>query len=78
VAQPSVTGTVHLTMPLSTWAGLADAAGEVAGYGPVDAGACRDLTALMSQAAATRWQLSLLSPAGQAIATASASSGNAA
>jgi hypothetical protein len=74
-AQPIVTGTVHLTLPLSTWAGLAEAAGEVAGYGPVDAGTCRDLTGLMSQAASTRWQLSLVSPAGQAIATASARAG---
>ena len=74
-AQPIVTGTVHLTMPLSTWAGLADTAGEVAGYGPVDAGTCRDLTGLMSQDASTRWQLSLVSPTGQAIATASARAG---
>jgi hypothetical protein len=72
VAQPIVTGTVHVTMPLSTWAGLADAVGEVAGYGPVDAGTCRDLTGLMSQAASTRWQLSLLSPTGQATASARA------
>lgn len=75
VAQPIVTGTIHLTMPLSTWAGLADAAGDVAGYGPVDAATCRDLTSLMSQAATTRWQLSLLSPIGRAIATASARAG---
>ena len=75
VAQPVVTGTIHLTMPLSTWAGLADTAGEVAGYGPVDASTCRDLTGLMSQAATTRWQLSLLSPAGLAIATACARAG---
>ncbi len=74
-APPAVTGTIHLTMPLSTWAGLSDTAGEVAGYGPVDAAACRDLAALMTQATATRWQVSLVTPAGQAIATASARAG---
>jgi hypothetical protein len=74
-AQPAVSGTIHLTMPLSAWAGLSDAAGEVAGYGPADASTCRDLADLMSQAGATRWQLSLVSPAGQAIATASARAG---
>lgn len=75
VAQPAVTGTIYLTMPLSTWAGLTDTAGEVAGYGLVDAATSRDLATLMTQAAATRWQVSLVTPAGQAIATASARAG---
>ncbi len=73
LAPPAVTGTIHLTMPLSTWAGLSrHHAGEVAGYGPVDAATCRDLAALMTQATATRWQVSLVTPVGQAIAAASA------
>jgi hypothetical protein len=75
--QPAVTGTIHLTMPLSAWAGLSGTAGEVAGYGPVDAAGCRDLAAMMAAGPGTRWRLSLLTPAGQAIATAAARAGHA-
>src|SRR5258706_4212534 len=32
-----------LTMPASAWPGCSDSPGEVAGFGPVDADACRDL-----------------------------------
>jgi len=72
---PAVTGTIHLTMPLSTWAGLTDTAGEVAGYGPVDANGCRELAAMMTRDPAVRWRVSAVSPAGQAVATAAASAG---
>ena len=34
-------GSVNLTMPLASWLGAAQAPGEVAGFGPVDAGTCR-------------------------------------
>ena len=67
-----MTGTIHLTMPLTAWAGLTDTAGEVAGYGPADAATCRALAALMTPASTTRWQLSLLTPAGQPLATTTA------
>ncbi len=36
-------GTVHLTIPWSTWLGLSDRPGEVAGHGPVDAWTGREL-----------------------------------
>jgi hypothetical protein len=76
-AQPALTGSIHLTMPLSAWAGLSDTAGEVAGYGPADAAACRDLAAMMAAGPGTRWQISLVNAAGRAIATAAAKAGHA-
>ncbi|MGH3397876.1 MAG: hypothetical protein ACRDPO_24620, partial [Streptosporangiaceae bacterium] len=39
----SITGSVHLTMPLSAWLWLTDRPGEIAGSGTADAGTCRDL-----------------------------------
>ncbi len=63
---PRLTGTVNLTMPLSAWAGLADAPGEVAGYGPAGAGTCRELAAMMGTG--TRWCLTLTGPGGHAVA----------
>ncbi len=41
--QPQLAGQINLTFPLSAWARLSDASGEVAGYGPADTGTCRDL-----------------------------------
>ena len=46
-SDPAVTGTIHLTMPLATWAGLAKTAGEVSGYGPVDAATSRELAQVL-------------------------------
>ncbi len=74
-AGPAVTGTVHLTMPASAWAGLSDLSGEVAGHGPADAQTCRDLARQLSGNAATRWCLTLTGPAGQAVAHACARRG---
>ena len=42
-AGSSITGSVHLTMPLSAWLWLTDRPGEVAGSGTADADTCRDL-----------------------------------
>ena len=67
---PRLTGTVHLTMPLSAWAGVTDAPGEVAGHGPADAGTCRELAAMMGTSA--RWCLTLTGPGGRAAAHACA------
>jgi hypothetical protein len=64
-----VSGTIHLTLPLSAWAGLSDTAGEVAGYGPAPASICRDLAQLMTASPGTRWQLTLTTPDGQPLAT---------
>jgi hypothetical protein len=59
-------GTVNLTMPFDTWAGLAQRAGEVAGYGVADASTCLTLAGLMGQAA--RWCLTVTDKAGRPLA----------
>ena len=64
-------GTINLTMPLAAWAGLSDAPGELAGYGPADAVTCRDLAARAGPA--TRWCLTLTDSSGRAVAHACAS-----
>ena len=63
-------GTINLTMPLSAWAGLSDAPGELVGHGAADADTCRDLAARIGPA--TRWCLTLTGDDGQAIAHACA------
>jgi hypothetical protein len=70
-----ITGTVNLTLPLSAWLGHSQAPGDVAGYGPADAGTCRDLAAQLATHPATRWCLTLTDPAGHAIAHACARHG---
>jgi hypothetical protein len=67
----ALNGTVHLIIPATTWLGLADAPGEAAGLGPLDAWTCRDLAARLAAACATRWQVTLVDPDGQAVAHAS-------
>jgi hypothetical protein len=63
---PRLAGIVNLTMPISTWAGLAPRAGEVAGYGTVDASTCTRLAAMMGPA--TRWCLTLTDEHGRPVA----------
>jgi hypothetical protein len=70
---PRLTGRINLTMPLSTWAGLEDNAGEAAGYGPQDAATCRDLADMTD--AKTRWCLTLTDEHGRAVAHACARDG---
>jgi len=48
-------GTVHLTMPWSTWLGLSDRPGLVAGHGPVDAWTGRDLAGHLRAWGGTRY-----------------------
>ena len=38
---PALTGTINLTMPLSTWIGLSQSPGDVSGFGPLTADDCR-------------------------------------
>ena len=47
-AWPAVSGTIHLTMPLSAWLGD-DEPGDVAGHGPVDAATSRELAAMLPE-----------------------------
>jgi hypothetical protein len=50
---------VNLVMPASTWLGLADAPGEIAGTGAAGAGTCRDLAAALAARGDSRWCLTL-------------------
>jgi hypothetical protein len=61
-------GSVHLTMPATTWLGLTDTPGDIPGLGPVDAGTSRDLATTLAAHPATRWCITLTDPAGRAIA----------
>jgi hypothetical protein len=65
-------GSIHLTMPLAALAGLTNAPGEVAGYGPADAASCRDLALRLAADSATRWCLTLTGADGRAAAHACA------
>jgi hypothetical protein len=67
-------GTITLTMPLSAWLGLGEGPGEVAGYGPADAGTCRELAARTGPA--TRWCLTLTGADGRAVGHACAPAGS--
>jgi len=62
-----LTGTVNLTVPLTTWLGLTGQPGEAAGYGPLDAATCRDLTAVLASNPGSRWCLTITSPGGAAL-----------
>ena len=46
----ALAGSVHITLPASTWLGLADLPGEAAGLGPLDAWTSRDLAARLAAA----------------------------
>ncbi|MBO2446157.1 DUF222 domain-containing protein [Actinomadura barringtoniae] len=61
----SQVGTVQLTVPLTTYMGLADQPGEVAGYGPILADVARMLA---GNADAARWCVTVTDGQGQAIA----------
>jgi hypothetical protein len=70
---PQLTGTINLTMPLSTWLGLSNGPGELASYGPVDAVTGRELAAAMSSD--SQWCLTLTDRAGRPAAHACAREG---
>ncbi len=74
-AAPAVSGSIHLTMPLSAFLGSSGEPGEVAGHGPVDAATSRDLAALLSRNPRTRWCLTLTGPGGRAAGHACSSRG---
>jgi Domain of unknown function (DUF222) len=73
--QPGPTGSVNLTVPLVTWLGLSDAPGDVAGYGPLDGAAARDLADLLGRQPSSRWCVTLTGERGQPIAHGCARSG---
>ncbi len=71
---PQMTGSINLTMPMSAWLGQSAAPGELAGYGPADAGTCRELAGRAGPGA--RWCLTLTDAGGRAVAHACAPAGS--
>jgi hypothetical protein len=65
---PVLRGSVHLTMPLSTWLGWSESPGEAAGYGPLDADDSRGLAARLAANPASRWCITITDPAGRPVA----------
>lgn len=65
-AWPAVSGTIHLTMPLSAWLGGGQP-GEVAGRGPVDAPTSRELAAMLATSPRSRWCLTVTGKDGRAV-----------
>jgi len=63
-----LTGTVNLVLPATTWLGLTDSPGEIAGTGAADADTCRDLTTALAARAGSRWCLTLTDRNGRAVA----------
>ena len=61
-------GLVNLTLPALSWLGRSDAPGEVAGYGTVDAGTCRDLAGALARQPTARWCVTLVDQRGRAVA----------
>jgi hypothetical protein len=61
-----LTGSVHLTMPVSAWLGRSENPGEIAGFGAADADTCRDLSARLGTGSA-RWCITLIDHHGQPV-----------
>jgi hypothetical protein len=72
---PGVSGSVNLTMPLSAWLGRSEVAGDVAGFGPLDADSCRDLARVLAAGPDSRWHLTITGPGDRAVAHACARAG---
>ncbi|HEY3733262.1 MAG TPA: DUF222 domain-containing protein [Streptosporangiaceae bacterium] len=67
-----INGTVHLTVPLTTWLGLTDAPSETAGYGAADGDTSRAIADSIAASPRSSWCLTITDPAGRAIAHACA------
>jgi hypothetical protein len=61
-------GSVNLVLPATTWLGLTDTPGEIAGTGAADAATCRDLAAALAAHPGSRWCLTLTGHNGRAVA----------
>ena len=61
-----LTGSVHLTIPLTALLGLTDTPGELGGFGPITAVTARDLAARTVGAPAVRWCVTVTDDTGQA------------
>ena len=66
--QPArLTGTVNLTVPLTTLLGLTQIPGELGGFGPITAHTAREVTAAALDSAAVRWCVTVTGDSGQAV-----------
>lgn len=65
---PVLAGSVHLTVPLTTWLGLSRSSGRVPGFGPLDADDSVTLAAMLAGHPATRWCLTVTDAAGAPVA----------
>jgi hypothetical protein len=65
---PPLAAMINLTIPLTTLIGLTGNLGEAAGYGPIDADTARVLACAAAGHRATRWSITVTSPAGHALA----------
>jgi hypothetical protein len=66
-AGPGFPSLIHLTLPLTSWAGRTDSPGQITGLGPFDAGACRDLGTALAAHPGTRYCLTLTDRHGRAV-----------
>ena len=66
-AWTSPAASINLTVPLTTWLGLADAPGDLAGYGPVTAAISRQILANAGAGPAARWCLTITDGEGTVI-----------
>ena len=67
-AGPSLAALVTITIPLTTYQGRSDTAGEAGGYGLLDGDDARDLAAAAARHPRTRWCVTALNPDGTAAA----------
>jgi hypothetical protein len=65
---PRPGGTVHLTMPATTWLGLTHTPGDIPGIGPTDAATSRDLADTLAANPASKWCITLTDAKGRAVA----------
>jgi hypothetical protein len=68
---------INLTVPLATLLQHSGSPGEAAGYGPIAPETAQQLAGAAARHPATRWQLTVISPDGHAVATGTARRGNA-
>jgi hypothetical protein len=65
---PALAGSVHLTVPLTTWLGLSRSPGQVTGFGPLDADDSTALAAMLAGHPGTRWCLTVTDTEGRPLA----------
>jgi hypothetical protein len=69
---PPVAAMINLTVPLTTLLHLSSNPGEATGYGPLAPATAQALAGAAASHPATRWQLTVTSPGGHALATGTA------